>query len=202
MRGIVLTAVQNSPKTGFMKPLLLALLVPLLLGLPAADANAEDPKPVSDSQVERNKRKAQKAWASDERLYKRDEFRQMEADYQKINDNYREPNIKEIITDFLSQYEKGNRVGCVRMYLAQKTGGPDREKLLLQTIEENSDAYYLDGCSVGGLERLYLASLYVREGEKKKAQKWIAEIEADFPDAQDHSRRSVLEMARALETEA
>lgn len=198
---IVLTDAENFSILGLMKSLLFGLSVTLLFAFPAYHSNAADPKPVSESQLKDNKRKAQKAWAKDEKIYKRDEFRQMETDYQKINNNYREPNIKEIINDFLSTYEKGNRVGCARMYLAQKTGGPDREKLLLQAIEENSDSYYLNGCSVGGLARLYLASLYVREGEKRKAEKWIAEIEADYPDAQNHSRISVLEMARALKAE-
>ena len=57
------------------------------------------------------------------------------------------------------------------MYLAQKTGAPDREKLLTRAIENHSDAYYLDGCSVGDLARLYLASLYAREGRKTEAEK-------------------------------
>ena len=187
-------------KTAFSATLtaLFAVLIPL--------SHAADPKPMSESQIERmhkrNQRNAERAWAIDQKKMKRDEFRQMEIDYQEINDKYKEPEIKEIIERFLLKYKEGNRVGCALMYLAQKTGGPDRETLLLRAIEEHSDAYYLNGCNVGGMARLYLASLYMREGKKAEAERWIAEIEKDFDDAQDHSGKPIVEMARALRKES
>lgn len=193
-----------------MKSLISSFPIPVvlitLLVFPCIDCPAKDPKPLSESQLERNykrnKRAAEKAWETDEKKFKDEEFRQMEADYQVINDKYRDPEIKTIIKNFLEKYEEGNRVGCALMYLAQKTGGPDREKLLLKAIEEHSDAYYLNGCSVGAMARLYLASLYTREGKKDEAGKWIAEIEEDYEDAQDHSRKPIIEAAWALKKES
>ena len=66
--------------------------------------------------------------------------------------------------------------------------------------DEFSDAYYLDGCSVGGLARLYLASHYKRGGDDREAEKLIEEIEGDYEDAQDDSGRPIIEMAQALRT--
>ena len=188
-----------------MKGISFPMLISVLFAMAPSISDAADPEPMSDSQIERmhkrNKREAEKAWAVDQKEMKGDVFQQMETDYQEINTKYREPEIKEIIERFLLKYKEGNRVGCARMYLAQKTGGPDREKLLEKTIKENSESYYLDGCCVGGLARFYLASLYMKEGEKNKAKKWIAEIEKDYADAQDHSGKPIIDMARALQKE-
>ena len=84
------------------------------------------------------------------------------------------------------------------MYLAQKSGGAEREALLKTAIKDFSDSYYLDGCCVGGLARLYLASYYKQNGKDKEAEQLIAEIEKDYKDAQDHSGKPILDAARAV----
>jgi len=169
---------------------------------PAKDRDEKKVKTMSDSQKERmhkrNKRKAQEAWARDVKKRSRDEMKEMEKDYQEINAKYKDPEIMEILERFLKKYKEGNRVGCATMYLAQKSGGRDREKLLKKAIDDFSDAYYLDGCNVGGLARLYLASNYKRAGDDRAAEKLIGEIEEDYEDAQDHSGRPIIEMAQAL----
>lgn len=165
-------------------------------------AEKDGPEPMSEREIERmhkrNKREAESAWARDKKEFKRDEFAQLEADYQEINEKYRNPEITEIIERFLKKYKEGNRVGCAKMYLAQKTGGRAKEGLLKDVIENHSDAYYLNGCSVGGLARLHLAGYYKRAGDDRKAEKLVAEIEADYATAQDHSGRPIVEFARAI----
>ncbi|MGI9241436.1 MAG: hypothetical protein ACR2RV_11590 [Verrucomicrobiales bacterium] len=168
----------------------------------ARDEDEKKVKKMSDSQKERmhrrNKREAQEAWARDVKKRSRAEMQEMEKDYQEINAKYKDPEIMEILERFLKKYKKGNRVGCATMYLAQKSGGKDREKLLKKAIDDFSDAYYLDGCNVGGLARLYLASHYKRAGDDREAEKLIEEIEEDYDDAQDHSGKPIIEMAQAL----
>ena len=65
-------------------------------------------------------------------------------------------------------------------------------------MDDFSDCYYLNGCSVGGLSRLYLASHYKRTGKNEEALKLIEEIEKDYKDAQDHSGRPIIDMALAM----
>jgi hypothetical protein len=157
---------------------------------------------MSEREIERmhkrNKREAETAWAKDKRAFKRDEFAQLETDYQEINDKYRNPEISEIIERFLEKYKKGNRVGCAKMYLAQKTGGRAKEGVLKDVIDNHSEAYYLNGCSVGGIARLHLAGYYKRSGDDRKAKKLVEEIEADYATAQDHSGKPIVEISRAI----
>ena len=72
------------------------------------------------------------------------------------------------------------------MYLAQKSGGAEREKLLEKCVKDFSDAYYLDGCSVGGLSRLYLAAYYQQNGKDSAVKKLVDEIEKNYAEATDH----------------
>ncbi|MCB1097927.1 MAG: hypothetical protein R3F19_19745 [Verrucomicrobiales bacterium] len=156
----------------------------------------------SETQLERlhkrNKRNAETAWAKDEKKMSKKEFAEMERDYQQINKNYKASDIKEVIGNFLKKYKEGNRVGCATLYLAQKSSGDAREALLKTAIENFSDSYYLDGCNVGGLARLYLASYYKQTGKNSDAERLIAEIKKDYKDAQDHSGKPILDAAQAL----
>jgi hypothetical protein len=185
-------------------PLTWALAAAILIALcPSAQCADDDaPKPMSERDIERmhkrNKREAESAWARDKKQMKRDEFAQMETDYQEINDKYRNPEIVEIIERFLKKYKKGNRVGCAKLYLAQKTGSQGKENILKEVIKDHSDAYYLNGCSVGGLARLHLAAHYKRSGDDRKAKKMAEEIEKDYATAQDQSGKPIVEQARAL----
>lgn len=185
-----------------MKTILIGLLacgfVAVVQPSPARDKDDKAVKKLSESQIERmhkrNKRKAEEAWARDAKKRSRDEMAAMEKDYQEINAKYKDPEIMEILERFLKKYKEGNRVGCATMYLAQKSGSATREKVLQKAIDDFSDAYYLDGCNVGGLARLYLASHYKKMGDDRKAEKLIDEIEKDYEDAQDHSGKPIIDM--------
>ncbi|HEX2747281.1 MAG TPA: hypothetical protein VHM91_04710 [Verrucomicrobiales bacterium] len=146
----------------------------------------------------RNKRKAEEAWAEDKKKRSAKDYAQMESEYQEINKNFKAANVKDLLEAFIKKWKDGNRVGCATMYLAQKSGGAEREKLLETCIKKFSDAYYLDGCSVGGLARLFQASSYQQSGKAAEAKKLIAEIEKSYDDAQDHSGNIIGDQAAAL----
>ena len=175
----------------------LALVV--AIAAPVAWTQEEEKSSLSDSQIERmHKRKAQEAWARDQKKMKKSLFAEMERDYQVINKKYRDPEIKDILKSFLEKYKNGNRVGCAVMYLAQKSGGADREKYLKRAIKDFSKSYYLDGCNVGGLARLYLASHYKRTGKDSEAEKLVEEIKKDYSGAQNHSGKPIIDQALSL----
>jgi len=168
------------------------------------DAAKEAEKPAARSQQElerifqRNKRKADEAWAEDKKKRSARDYAQMETEYQEINKNYKGPNVKELLAAFIKKWKDGNRVGCATLYLAQKSGGAEKEKLLDTCIKKYSDAYYLNGCSVGGLARLQMASLCLSTGKKAEAKKLVEEIEKSYADAQDHNRNIIGDQAAAL----
>ena len=141
----------------------------------------------------RNRRKAEEAWARDQKKRNAKQYAEMEAEYQEINKNYKAPNVKALLEDFIRKWKDGNRVGCATMYLAQKTGGAERGKLLEKCVKDFSDAYYLDGCSVGGLSRLFLASWYQQNGKEAAARKLVEEIEKNYAEAADHSGGLIVE---------
>lgn len=190
--------------------LLLALGIVSLSPLPAqlppreGDAKKEDkaPEPPSERDLarirERNLRKAQEAWARDQKKRSAKEYAEMESEYQNINQNYKTPQVKSLLSDFIKKWKDGNRVGCATLYLAQKSSGDEREKLLETCVKKFSDAYYLDGCSVGGLSRLYLASHLNQFGKKAAAKKLIGEIEKDYAEAFDHNGKLVIEQMEEL----
>jgi hypothetical protein len=147
---------------------------------------------------QRNHRKAEEAWAEEKKKRSARDYAQMETEYQEINKNYKGPNVKELLSAFIKKWKDGNRVGCATLYLAQKSGGAEKEKLLETCIKKYSDAYYLNGCSVGGLARLQMASWCLENGKKAEAKKLIEEIEKSYADAQDHSRNIIGDQAAAL----
>ena len=65
-------------------------------------------------------------------------------------------------------------------------------------IDKFSDAYYLNGCSVGGLSRLFMASWYQQNGKESQAKKVIEEIEKSYADAQDQSGNIIGDQAAEL----
>jgi len=135
----------------------------------------------------RNKRKAEEAWARDQKKRNAKDYAEMERQYQEINQNFKAANVKGLLEAFIEKWKDGNRAGCATLYLAQKSGGAEREKLLEKCVKDFSDAYYLDGCSVGGLSRLYLASHYQQNGKASAAKKLVEEIEKSYAEAADHS---------------
>ena len=186
---------------------LLALSSPALAALPpkstAETKDAAKEKPArSESDLQRirdrNRRKAQEAWAQDKKKRNAKDYAEMESEYQEINKNYKADNVKDLLEAFIKKWKDGNRVGCATMYLAQKTNGPEREKLLKTCIDKFSDAYYLDGCSVGALSRLYMASWCQQNGKASEAKKLVEEIEKSWADAQDHSGNIIGDQAAEL----
>jgi hypothetical protein len=166
------------------------------------DAAKEKEKPRSQQELDRiyqrNKRKADEAWAEDKKKRSAKDYSQLETEYQEINKNYKGPNVKDLLAAFIKKWKDGNRVGCATLYLAQKSGGAEKEKLLETCIKKYSDAYYLNGCSVGGLARLQMASLCLANGKKSEAKKLVEEIEKSWADAQDHNRNIIGDQAAAL----
>ncbi len=146
----------------------------------------------------RNKRKAEEAWAEDKKKRSAKDFAQLESEYQEINKNFKAANVKELLEAFIKKWKDGNRVGCATLYLAQKSGGAEREKLLDTCIKKYSGAYYFDGCSVGGLARLFQVSSYQQSGKAAEAKKLFAEIEKSYDDAQDHAGNIIGDQAAAL----
>lgn len=144
-----------------------------------------------------NDRAAQEAMARDAKLFNNKEFSQLEADYQAASARYREPDAVEALQKFLARWTKGNRVGCATLYLAQKSCGPEREKLLQECIEKYSDCYYLNGCQVGGLARLFLLDSLKAAGKQTEADKLLAEIKDKYALANDHSGRLIIEILEA-----
>ncbi|MDB4673535.1 hypothetical protein OAF27_01855 [Verrucomicrobiales bacterium] len=176
------------------------ILVTALALCPALPARGE--KPMTQRQLERmqkrNQREAQEAWGRDKKNFSRDDFASLEKDYQEINAKYREPEIMDIIERFLKKYKEGNRVGCAMLYLAQKSRGKDKEALLEKVIENFSDSYYLNGCSVGGLAHLQLAGYYQSTGDKNKAKKLADEIRENYKTAQDQGGKPVIEQLEGI----
>lgn len=185
-----------------MKTLLLALAASasILSAETPPAAPEQAPAVIVDEKIAaENRAKAKAAWDADQKSLGDKEFAEMEKDYQEINTNYKSPQVKQLLTQFIAKWKKGNRVGCATLYLAQKSGGAAQEALLKKCTEEFSDSYYLDGTQVGGLARLFLADFYKKAGKSAQVKTLATELRKEFPNAQDHSRRSITELLKAVE---
>ena len=174
-----------------MKHIITSIALILSPLLPCAEA-AEKPAPaLSDTQRESakrdNKRAAREAMQRDSRLYDTKQYQEIETDYQAAAARYREADVRTVLEAFLKKWTKGNRVGCATLYLAQKSRGEEREKLLRLCIADFSDCYYLNGCQVGALARLHLWSSLKTGGKTAEADTLLAELKAKFSLANDHT---------------
>ncbi len=211
-RGEAMTAsrLENSYFLNPMKTLAAsgyACFCALFIGMSPA-VRAEDPPAtpekaavatVDEKDASENRAKAKVAWNTDRKTLSAEQFAEMEKEYQEINQNFKAPNVKDLLTKFIEKWKKGNRVGCATLYLAQKTGGPGREELLKKCVGEFSDCYYLNGAQVGGMGRLYLAMYYKQAGKADDAKKLAAELKKDFANAQNHSRQKVVALLGDLD---
>lgn len=185
---------------------LLMLFASLLLTAPfsttrgwaAPEAAPVQPDAAKGRLFAANRAKAKVAWDQDMKTFAKD-FTELEKEYQEINQKYKSPEIKDLLAKFIEKWKTGNRVGCATLYLAQKSGGELREKLLLQCAGEFSDAWYLDGTQVGGLGRLYLASHYKKAGKPDEVKRLVEEIRNDFATSQNHSREMIVDALKELE---
>jgi hypothetical protein len=185
-----------------MKP---RIVIQLLLCIASlfASAFATDAKPeINDRKREKalreNDRNAEQAMARDMKLYNNREFRELETDYQAASARFREADAKTTLEAFLKKWAKGgNRVGCATLYLAQRSSGDDRERLLRECMTKHDECYYLNGARVGGLARLYLMSHLMGSGKADEAAKVRAEIEAKYALCNDHSGHLLIEVLQA-----
>jgi TolA-binding protein len=184
---------QTSTKTPMHRFFALLLGATLLLHpIPRAVAQQpKDPGKVSDRKLEQihrnNKRKAEEKMARDSRLYSPKEMADLEQTYQIANRNTRSPEAIDALKKVVEKYEKSNRAGCAALYLGRWTQGDEQQKYLKLAIENYSDAYYLDGTSVGGYARLILGHVLQQAGNEAEARKLFDEVRKNYDDAQDHS---------------
>ncbi|MBX7209348.1 MAG: hypothetical protein K1X78_13605 [Verrucomicrobiaceae bacterium] len=176
----------------FLSVLLIALAA---VPLHAADKGPPKPTPAKREKALRdNDRAAKEAMARDAKLFNARQFRELEDDYQTASARYREADAKTALETFLKKWTKGNRVGCATLYLAQKSNGDEREKLLRECIEKHGGCYYLNGAQVGGLARLYLWDTLKSSGRTEEADKLLGELKTKFALCNDHSGRLIIEI--------
>lgn len=176
---------------------LLALLV-MMTCPPAVPGSDKSGSSISERKREQalreNKRAAQEAMARDAKTFRGKELRELETEYQVINDRYRDPEITDLLKAFLGKWDKGNRVGCSKLYLAKKSRGAEREALLRECITEFSDCYYLNGCQVGALARLHLWNDLKQAGKTEEADKLLAELKSKFALANTHTGELIIDL--------
>ena len=93
------------------------------------------------------------------------------------------------LDELLKRYPKACRTGCAVMYAGQRAEGDERTKWFKKAIADHGDCYYGNGTCVGAYARLYLASIYEKQGKTSEAQKLKDEIRTQFPDAVTHKGR-------------
>ena len=177
---------------------LLGCLAALSSSAFAADAKSEINDRKREKALRDNDRAAEQAMARDMKLYNTREFRELETDYQAASARFREPDAKTTLEAFVKKWTKGgNRVGCATLYLAQRSSGDDRERLLRECMTKHDESYYLNGARVGGLARLYLWSHLLGNGKADEAAKVRTEIEAKYALCNDHGGRLLIEVLQA-----
>ena len=76
--------------------------------------------------------------------------------------------------------------------LEQRLGaakGDEAVRWFKKAIADHGDCYYGDGACVGAYARLYLATIYAKQGKTSEAEKLKDEIRTRFPDAVTHKGR-------------
>jgi hypothetical protein len=165
----------------------------VVLGLaPAAQENPDWPT------IEALRARAEERMRRDRDAYTADELQQLETLYQSANRALKAPASKDILRLVVQKYPRSNRAGCAALYLARLSEGPDREKLLLDAIEEHADAMFGDGVQVGAMARAELAFLYSKDGRTADVQRLADEINQQYPGAVDHRGGRLAEGLRRL----
>ena len=93
------------------------------------------------------------------------------------------------LDELLKRFPKACRTGCAVMYAGQRAKGDEAVKWFKKAIADHGDCYYGNGACVGAYARLYLASIYAKQGKTSEAEKLKEEIRAQFPDAVTHKGR-------------
>lgn len=141
-----------------------------------------------------NKTKARERMRKDLKIYSREELREIETLYQVANKKWRSQEGVESLKLLIENYKKANRTGCALLYLGQMSRGDEQIKYLMQAIKDFSDCYYGNGVQVGAYARFKLLWIYVRNGNKTKADKLVQEIKTNYPDAIDHRGNNLVDI--------
>ena len=157
-----------------------------------ADAFAANPG------IEELRAKAQERMALDRQFFSADDFRQIETLYQGANRNLRAPDAAAKLEDLVARFPKSNRAGCAVMYLAQRSNGAERQRLLEQAISQHENAWYGNGVQVGAFARAMLAAHYANSGRLDDAMKLAEEVATRFPGAVDHAGKPLADALRTL----
>jgi tetratricopeptide (TPR) repeat protein len=136
--------------------------------------------------------KARQRMRQDTKAYSAEELREIETLYQVANKQWRTPEARDSLKKLVEKYKKANRTGCAILYLGQFSRGDQQIEYLKQAIADFSDCYYGNGVQVGAFARLLLGHVYLRSGKADLAKKLFDEIRTDYPDAVDHSGRSLV----------
>ncbi len=154
-------------------------------------------KTARDQMVMANLKRARERADRDRQTFSADGLTALESAYQLAK---QEPDVERhaaALRSLLEKFRHSNRAGCAVLRLARLTTGPGREQWLEEAIAHHSDAYYLDGTSVGAMARLYLAAEWAQRGRQTDAARLRQEIESLFPDATDHDGLPVMEALRS-----
>jgi hypothetical protein len=128
----------------------------------------------------------EKKMAQDRAKYNPEQLRDAEQLYQVANQKWSSPEASESLQKMIKNYPEINRTGCAMLYVAQRSAGDDRAKLLQQCIENYNDCFYGDGVQVGAYARFLLAEDYKSKGEDQKAGVLYRELKTIYADAIDH----------------
>ena len=93
------------------------------------------------------------------------------------------------LDELLKRFPKACRTGCAVMYAGQRAKGDEAVKWFKKAIADHGDCHYGDGACVGAYARLYLATIYAKQGKTSEAEKLKDEIRTQFPDAVTHKGR-------------
>lgn len=136
--------------------------------------------------------------AKDEANYAADELHEMEVIYQEARKQTSFDRVAAAMQPLFDRFPGSNRTGCAAVYLANKSQGDERERLLQYAIEHGSDCQFLDGTSVGGLARVLLASDRMAAG-RDDAGPLLAEVRASFSEGIDFEGRPLIDLVERLE---
>ena len=139
--------------------------------------------PSSERTAVREKVKAR--YEKDSAEYGREAMRDIERLYRAFSKTGDTATLDEL----LKRYPKACRTGCAVMYAGQRAKGDEAVKWFKKAIADHGDCYYGDGACVGAYARLYLASIYEKQGKTSEAEKLKNEIRTQFPDAVTHKGR-------------
>lgn len=147
--------------------------------------------------VENNLKRARERADRDRQVLQADDLTALESAYQLAKQEPDNTRHAAALKDLVEKFPASNRAGCATLRLARLSSGLERERWLREAIDHHSDAYYLDGTSVGAMARLQLSAECSQAGRHTDAARLRQEIEEQFPDATDHDGLPIMEALRS-----